>query len=226
MYQQTGPRSETWPPANSPRRQLPTPAEMWSSDISVTFSATSLFFDLRRSTDLLVHVGEVALARILQVFIQGAVEAVEREGGSIQHFNGDGALVLYTGERSTDSALKTATEILHSARSYVMQQVPELAEKVHTLLGKDGLDVTIGIDHSPIFAVAVGSEANPFTAWTGIGVHTAAKLSRLAPPDSIAITDQAAKHIKNDSLPAGSFASYTIGGVERMVYVTDNPRAK
>ncbi|MFK3981530.1 adenylate/guanylate cyclase domain-containing protein [Micromonospora sp. NPDC050397] len=201
--------------------KIPTAAELWATREPTPFHATSLFFDIRGSTHLLTHLGEQPLARILQVFFGEAIPATEEEGGTVLHFSGDGALVLFTGENAVDAAVRAALRLIDIARHRVTQKIPQTAEGVFGLLGHDGIDITVGIDTSLIYGVAVGRAPEPLVSWTGRGVHTAAKLSRLAPPDTIAITQESVSARRTVAPPAGSSRMrFEVGGEERVVYVT------
>jgi adenylate cyclase len=133
-------------------------------DISVVFA------DVRGSTGLAERTSPGAFQRLIQDYYRTAAVAVDRNGGIVDKFLGDGVMALFipviTGENHAERAIAAGHEILASVE--------------RDGLGAKGLRVGAGVHAGVAFVGVVGSgERIDFTA-LGDTVNIAARLGGTA----------------------------------------------
>jgi len=117
-------------------------------------------------------------------------------------FNGDGALVLFSGEGRSRRAVLAAIQIKKLAESVIASRVHEHFERVARQ--GSGFDevpfsVRIGVDESELYAVRVGTSENSGVSWVGRSPNTSAKLSRESDPGSITVTREVSSELSRGS---------------------------
>jgi uridylate cyclase len=60
---------------------------------AMEFEATALFVDVRQSTDITDSFRRQTAAKMMKAYFSGAVRIINRNGGAVRSFNGDGMLV-------------------------------------------------------------------------------------------------------------------------------------
>jgi class 3 adenylate cyclase len=61
------------------------------------FEATALFVDVRQSTDITDSFRRQTAAKMMKAYFSGAVRIINRNGGAVRSFNGDGMLAFFMG---------------------------------------------------------------------------------------------------------------------------------
>jgi adenylate cyclase len=142
-----------------------------------------LFVDLIGSTSIAAQRPASEVVALLNAFFAVIVETVERHGGSINKFEGDGALCVFGApiERQTHAA-----DALRTARQLISALSQQLA-----------LDIGIGVSSGTVVAGNIGAEERFEFTVIGDPVNEAARLCELAKrrPEralaSVAALDQA-----------------------------------
>lgn len=138
------------------------------------FKATSLFIDVRGSTNILNSFNKTTVAKIHKAYYLAIVNIAKDTGGEVRSFNGDSLLVFYQGntKNSLSNAVKAAMNMKY------MLDHDEGVEKY--LKNYTSLDFGIGIGHGSILCAKVGvggTYDNKDLIWIGNAVNRSAKLS-------------------------------------------------
>jgi adenylate cyclase len=141
-------------------------------DISVVFA------DVRGSTGLAERISASDYRALIQAYYRSAAVAIDRNGGVIDKFLGDGVMALFipviTGENHAGRAIMAGRAILAAVE--------------HDGLGRKGLMVGAGVHTGSAFVGVVGSdEKTDFTA-LGDTVNIAARLGSLAGPGELFVS--------------------------------------
>lgn len=153
--------------------------------------ATVMFCDLSGYTSLGEHLDPEEVEELLARIKTRAVQIVERHGGTISQFQGDGMLVLFgvpvTHDDDPARALRSARELHTMVRSIS----PEVEQRIGQVLRlhsgicsglvvtslRDGRDGTVGV--------------------TGDSANLAARLAELAEPDAILIGSETRRQVED-----------------------------
>ena len=152
------------------------------------FEATSLFIDMRNSTQLLNNHNKDTIAKLYSTYFYNIVKVAKRNNGVIRSFNGDGALIFFESSRfdSYNDAVKTAREI-----KYLFTH--EDSEVKKTINKYTDIDFGIGISHGEILCNKVGiggDDNNKDLVWIGNAINKASKLADQACyPNNIIISE-------------------------------------
>ena len=79
-------------------RGMPLPEDIPEGAKAAKLTATSLFIDLRQSSDITNALRRQTAAKILKAYFSGAVRIVNANDGYVRSFNGDGMLALFRDE--------------------------------------------------------------------------------------------------------------------------------
>lgn len=126
-----------------------------------------LFVDLVGSTRLAFHLGAPRVVKLLNEFFRAVVDVVGAEGGYVNKFQGDAALVVFGAPLELDNF---AGHALRAARS--LREV--LAGPLHET------NVGIGVSAGPVVAGHIGADERLEYTVIGDAVNTAARLCELA----------------------------------------------
>jgi adenylate cyclase len=144
-------------------------------DISIVFA------DIRGSTGIAETIGAAAFRKALQTFYGLATKAVERHGGYVDKYLGDGVMALFipviTGENHAGRAIEAGRAILAGIE--------------RRGLAAKGLMVGAGIHTGEAFVGVIGGDEKiDFTA-LGDTVNIAARLGSLAGPGELLVSRNA-----------------------------------
>ncbi|MCU1450139.1 MAG: Adenylate cyclase [Acidimicrobiales bacterium] len=127
---------------------------------------TVLFVDLIGSTAMAEHAGPAEVVRLLNLFFEAVVGAVEAEDGWVNKFEGDAALCVF------------GAPVLHSDHAArALRAATATATAVSALAG---LDAGIGVSSGVVVAGNVGSRRRYEYTVVGDPVNEAARLTELA----------------------------------------------
>lgn len=152
---------------------------------------TVLFLDLVQSMRLAERLGTERLREVLTDLVDQASEVVQRYGGTVDKFTGDGLMALFGAPIALeDHALRgclAAQDIQRSAR--------RLAENVER---RDGvrMELRIGLNSGQVIAGKVGSDRVSYTA-VGQHVGMAQRMESAAPPGGVMISESTAKLVEH-----------------------------
>ncbi|HUR75869.1 MAG TPA: adenylate/guanylate cyclase domain-containing protein [Sporichthya sp.] len=183
------------PPAESERKQV-----------------TVLFADVVRSMDLAEQFDPDEWTQIITGLFTAAAEAVQRFGGTVDKFTGDGLMALFGAPIAQEDH---ATRAAHAALALTAAAAAYAAE-VRIAHGAE-LAVRVGLNSGEVVAGAVGASA--FTA-VGHTVGLAQRLESIADPGTIRLSEHTAAlmgeafllralgktELKGSSAPVGVFA--------------------
>jgi adenylate cyclase len=145
---------------------------------AMQFEATALFIDVRQSTDITDSFRRQTAAKMMKAYFGGAVRIINRTGGAVRSFNGDGMLAFFMGGTRTSPAVKSAMQIDWFVTDLLRPKFDKYFENNKSALGKAlSFEIGCGIDDGWIYAVKVGIKGTNDIAWIGRATNTAAKLS-------------------------------------------------
>jgi class 3 adenylate cyclase/tetratricopeptide (TPR) repeat protein len=137
---------------------------------------TVLFADAVGSTSFTERAGDEAAYRFVQTCVARMSEAIERHGGTITQFRGDGVMALFGApiaqERSAVEAVTAALEIQDSLVDL-----------------RDQCDFRIGLSTGPVVVGRVGDDV--LLDYTAIGdtANVAARMEESAPPGGVLVSE-------------------------------------
>ncbi len=140
-----------------------------------------LFADIRGSTAMAERLSPADFRGRVQHFYELGAKAIERNGGIVDKFLGDGIMALFipvlAGERHARRAITAGRDLM--------------VDLARSDLPRDGVHVGAGVDAGTAFVGVLGSDDRlDFTA-LGDTVNTAARLGSAAGPDRLIVSDRA-----------------------------------
>ncbi len=139
---------------------------------------TILFADLVDATTLCQSLSPEAWRDVVLAYQQAAVDILQRHGGVVAQYLGDGLLVYFGYPLAQEDA---AIRAVHSGLALV-QAVAEL-----NMAGVAGLRLRVGIDTGLVVVGDVGAGSHREHLALGDAPHLAARLQALAPPGQVFI---------------------------------------
>jgi class 3 adenylate cyclase len=174
---------------------------------------TVLFADVVRSMDVASAVGAERLREILAELVNRAKAVVERFGGTLDKFTGDGFMAVFGAPVALEDhafrACLAALDIQNACR--------ELAADVSR---RDAVELRlrIGLNSGQVIAGEIGSAAVGYTA-IGEQVGMAQRMESVAPPGGVMLSESTARLVAENCL-LGDEALVSIKGVDIPVSAT------
>ena len=168
---------------------------------------TVLFADVVHSMDIAAALGPERLREVVTELVSRAVAAVQRYGGTVDKFTGDGIMALFGAPITLEShafrACLAALEIQQVAR----QVAVEVARR-------DGIDlrVRVGLNSGQVIAGEVGATHLGYTA-VGEQVGMAQRMESVAPPGGVMLSESTARLVE-DRVVLGEREFVHIKGVD------------
>ena len=168
---------------------------------------TVLFADVVRSMDIAAALGPERLREVMTELVDRSVAAVQRYGGTVDKFTGDGIMALFGApialEHHAYRACLAALEIQQVAR----QVAVEVARR-------DGIDlrVRVGLNSGQVIAGEVGATHLGYTA-VGEQVGMAQRMESVAPPGGVMLSESTARLVE-DRVVLGERETVHIKGVD------------
>jgi adenylate cyclase len=171
---------------------------------------TVLFADVVRSMDIAAAVGPERLREIMAELVDRAGSVVQRYGGTVDKFTGDGIMAVFGAPRSLeDHAVRACLAALG-----VQQEAEFVAVEIKR---KDdiGLQMRVGLNSGQVITGEIGSGALGYTA---IGEHVgmAQRMESAAPPGGIMLSASTARLV-DGTATLGEPESVQIKGVDEPV---------
>ena len=152
---------------------------------------TVLFADVVRSMNIAVAVGPERLREIMAGLVDHATAVVERYGGTVQSFTGDGIMALFGAPVAMeDHALRACRAALDIQRD-VQRQAAEVHERDDITL-----QLRIGLNSGQVIAGEIGSTAAGYTA-IGDQVGMAQRMESVAPPGGVILSTSTARLVES-----------------------------
>ena len=155
---------------------------------------TVLFADVVHSMDIAAAVGAERLREIMAELVESARRVVQRYGGTVDKFTGDGIMAVFGAPAALeDHAMRGCLAALG-----IQDETARLATEVK---GRDGIDlhVRVGLNSGQVIAGEIGS--GPF-GYTAIGeqVGFAQRMESVAPPGGVMLTESTARLVENAAM--------------------------
>ncbi|MEO7664785.1 MAG: adenylate/guanylate cyclase domain-containing protein [Candidatus Limnocylindrales bacterium] len=136
-----------------------------------------LFADVRGSTGLAEQTTAAQFRGLIQEFYRATSGAIDRNGGLVDKFMGDGVMALFipiiAGETHAARAIQAGEDVLAAARS--------------RHLTEGGIRVGVGVHSGPAFVGTVGSGDRLDFSALGDTVNIAARLGSVAGPGELVV---------------------------------------
>jgi class 3 adenylate cyclase len=199
----------------SPIKAATTPAEYKQ--------VTVMFADVVHSMDIAGAVGAERLREIMTELVDRATAVVQRFGGTVDKFTGDGIMAVFGAPVALeDHAIRACLTALgiHEATAWLAKEVKD----------RDGIDLRlrVGLNSGQVIAGEIGSGALGYTA-IGDQVGMAQRMESVAPPGGVMLSESTARLVEGPAV-LGEPEMVRIKGAEdavparRLLSMTAQPR--
>jgi class 3 adenylate cyclase len=151
---------------------------------------TVLFADVVHSMDVAAVVGAERLREIMVQLVDRATEVVQRYGGTVDKFTGDGIMAVFGAPVAMEEhAVRACLAALD-----IQAQTAKLAKDVE---GRDGiaLQLRVGLNSGQVIAGEIGSGALGYTA-IGDQVGMAQRMESVAEPGAVMLSESTARLVE------------------------------
>jgi class 3 adenylate cyclase len=193
--------------------------------------AAVLSTDMRQYSGMTNAFGRRTVIEMVRSFFSGAIRISTANGGKLADFNGDGMIVVFSGDDRVDRATRAAGQSKWFVEELLCPRFEAAFKGAQLIANEERLhsfDAGFAVDEGVILACGVGHDESDDPIWVGDCVNTSAKLCKLAGrPGSIMITRGAFDRLSftpDDSFHGGwklFEGSAKVGGVDRQVLVTE-----
>ena len=169
---------------------------------------TVLFADVVHSMDIAAAVGAERLREIVGSVFDLCVSVVQRCGGTVDKFTGDGIMALFGAPIALEDhafrACLAALDIQH-----------EIAEFASGVRGRDGLELQlrIGLNSGQVITGEIGSDRPSYTA-VGEQVGMAQRMESAAPPGGVMLSESTARLVQATTILGAPELLHIKGAVE------------
>jgi class 3 adenylate cyclase len=181
-------------------QDVPLPENIPLGNSAAELEATTLFLDVRQSSDITNSFRRQTAAKMMKAYFSGSVKIINSNKGYVRSFNGDGMLALFMGDRRSNNAVRAAMQVKRFVLNVLEPQFRRYFANNQQALGR-ALDFSVGagLDEGTILAVRVGIKGTNDVAWVGRCTNTSAKLSNITrSPQNIAITRAVYERLDDD----------------------------
>jgi class 3 adenylate cyclase len=148
---------------------------------------TVVFADVVHSMDIAATVGAERLREIMTELVTHAAAVVQRYGGTVDKFTGDGVMAVFGAPAALeDHALRACLAALG-----VQEGVARLATEVQRRDGVN-LQLRVGLNSGQVIAGEIGSTALGYTT-IGEQVGMAQRMESVAPPGAVMLSESTAR---------------------------------
>jgi adenylate cyclase len=153
-----------------------------------------LFADVVHSMDIAAAVGAERLREIMTDLVNRAAVVVQRYGGTVGSFTGDGIMAVFGAPTALeDHAFRACLAALG-----VQDEAKRLAEEVQRRDGVE-LQLRIGLNSGQVIAGEIGSGALGYTA-IGEQVGMAQRMESVAPPGGVMLSESSARLVEHATI--------------------------
>ncbi len=151
---------------------------------------TVLFADVVHSMDIAAAVGAERLREIMTELFGCAAAVVQRYGGTVDKFTGDGIMALFGAPVALeDHAFRACLAALD-----IQSEAAKMAEQVESHDGI-GLQLRVGLNSGQVITGEIGAAALGYTA-IGEQVGMAQRMESVAPPGGIMLSESTARLVE------------------------------
>ena len=151
---------------------------------------TVLFADVVRSMDIAAAVGAERLREIMADLVDCASSVVQRYGGTVDKFTGDGIMAVFGAPVALeDHAVRACLAALG-----IQEEAQAVADGVRQRDGVD-LQLRVGLNSGQVIAGEIGSGALGYTA-VGEHVGMAQRMESVAPPGGVMLSASTARLVE------------------------------
>ena len=177
---------------------------------------TVLFADVVGFTAMADRVDPEALAEIMNDYLGAVADLVERHGGTLSEFAGDGVMVLFGAPEPMDASAQVRSAL--AAATELQQSLPRLSQRWHPLGIDQDLRARVGINTGVVSVGTFGSAVR--ATYTGMGMQTniAARVQAHCPPGSVLLSSTS-WHLVKDDVPCASRGEVEVKGVHYPIAV-------
>jgi adenylate cyclase len=155
---------------------------------------TVLFADVVQSMEIAAALGPERLREIMADLVGRSVPVVERYGGTVDKFTGDGLMAVFGAPIALeDHAVRACFAALG-----IQQQASELAADVR-MKDRTGFSLRVGLNSGEVIAGEVSSRAIGYTA-VGEHVGSAQRMESAAPPGGIMLSEPTARLVEQAAI--------------------------
>jgi class 3 adenylate cyclase len=173
---------------------------------------TVLFADVVHSMDIAAAVGAERLREIMAELVNRATAVVQRYGGTVDKFTGDGIMAVFGAPVALeDHAIRACRAALG-----IQEEAKRLAVNVHARDGVD-LQLRVGLNSGQVIAGEIGSGPFGYTA-VGEQVGMAQRMESVAPPGGVMLSASTARLV-DGAAALGEPAIVRIKGADEPVTV-------
>jgi class 3 adenylate cyclase/energy-coupling factor transporter ATP-binding protein EcfA2 len=159
---------------------------------------TVLFADVVHSMDIAAAVGAERLREIMTDLADRCAAVVERYGGMVDKFTGDGIMAVFGAPAALeDHAIRACLAALG-----IQEETNRLAVDVQACDGVD-LQVRVGLNSGEVIAGEIGSRSLGYTA-VGEQVGMAQRMESVAPPGAVMLSASTARLVEGTATLAES----------------------
>ena len=152
---------------------------------------TVLFADVVRSMDIAAALGPERLRELMTELVKRSATVVQRYGGSVNQFTGDGFMALFGAPIAMeDHALRACIAALH-----IQSEARTLAADVER---RDGISLSlrIGLNSGEVVAGDIGAGPMQYTV-SGQQVGMAQRMESAAPPGGVMLSESTARLVED-----------------------------
>ena len=155
-----------------------------------------LFADVVHSMDIAAAVGAERLREIMADLVDRASAVVQRYGGTVDKFTGDGIMAVFGAPVALeDHAIRACLAALG-----VQEETKRLAVEVQDRDGVD-LQLRVGLNSGQVIAGEIGSAAAGYTA-LGEQVGMAQRMESVTPPGGVMLSESTARLVEDATVLA------------------------
>ena len=186
---------------------------------------TVLFADVVHSMDIAAAVGTERLREIMTELVNCSSVLVQRYGGTVDKFTGDGIMAVFGAPAALEDHAKRAC----LAALGIQEEAKRLAA---TVKDRDGvtLQLRVGLNSGQVIAGEIGSGALGYTA-IGEQVGMAQRMEAVAPPGGVMLSASTARLVE-DSVTLGEPELVRVKGADapvpahRLLGMAEEPRGE
>jgi adenylate cyclase len=157
---------------------------------------TVLFADVVHSMDVAAAVGAERLREIMSELVGGAAAVVQRFGGTVDKFTGDGIMAVFGAPVALEDHAFRACLAALGIQDEAARVAGEVAQR-------DGvnLQLRVGLNSGQVIAGEIGSGALGYTA-IGEQVGMAQRMESVAPPGGVMLSESTARLVEDTAVLA------------------------
>ncbi len=152
---------------------------------------TVLFADVVHSMDIAAAVGPERLREIMGELVERAAAVVQRFGGTVDKFTGDGIMAVFGAPVALEDHAFRACLAALGIQDAAQRVAAEVAHR-------DGIDLNlrVGLNSGQVIAGEIGSGALGYTA-IGDQVGMAQRMESVAPPGGVVLSESTARLVED-----------------------------